>query len=888
MKSMTKRSALDGIVAAMVVSTVCISCQADTHTWKSTGRVNDWNWNDGGNFEEGVAPQAGDNVKLPATTDIFATNAASIELVSSLEQVFPVDAKSRIVFSVAEGETFSITNCAICSAATHDNSDYKIGEIVKRGRGTLILARADGHQDQNSREPYYTDRNAYKTDIVVESGVLKLPTSAEKGGYSHNFGHISVSNGAALFTVSGGNYTQPMAIWGEGVITNTDSVARNLRVNGTAADACVFHGSIGGSIAYESYGNVTLLGTNTFTGNLTAYCSSALKIESLNSNHSRTAFAKIGKKNTLGAVPAAKTELIFAFNGGRFAYIGDVADETDRNITVSRPRGGLCVIDGGHHGELTISGTFTSATDVGNLGMAMVGLDGSNEYPCVFSGMVNQIADTNDFFFVKVGSGAWRFSETNRSFNTTVTVREGTLQFDSLAEAGVRCSLGTATNRSAAYYGGLTKAFATDYAILAGATLTAPAVLEYTGTKFGVSVATRQVGLIGDLSLKNDTALPWRHSGFGNATNKAVTLDLTGAGTAENVAQGICDTADTPITVTKSGSGTWVLDGSNTIHGAIAVKGGTLKVRKAGGAYRWFRWSIRGTWESTRAGIYLKELGLYDGNGNRVNASLSTENENHLSLAPGQIALGRHDMTLNKPLANAVDGKTAYLEFVVSSGTAPDPDKESSWWPILMRLPEGSAMAESFDLAVSHSWNVTADAKRVPKSWQMEGSVDGIHWDLISETNNAQPMANIWVGRGVTYGGDASDLPHVGGMTFEKTSVDIATTVLDSVSTVSVATNCTLETSDALALKALTLDAVGNGTIKGFVFAEKGMIDVVNLSADVREIEFDATFTDVTGLKNLQSWTLTVDGASAASRCLMVSDAGVVRIVPKGIRVIVR
>ena len=38
---------------------------------------------------------------------------------------------------------------------------------------------------------------------------------------------------------------------------------------------------------------------------------------------------------------------------------------------------------------------------------------------------------------------------------------------------------------------------------------------------------------------------------------------------------------------------------------------------------------------------------------------------------------------------------------------------------------------------------------RVFTSWAIEGSVDGVHWDVLSITNNAQPMKDAWVGNGV-------------------------------------------------------------------------------------------------------------------------------------------
>ena len=130
---------------AIVMAFASTAFAVSTNSWKSAGRVNDWDWTEPGNFTEGVAPVAGDFVRLPASTDIFVTNAASLSLVATLDQVFTVSG-ARIIFGVDEGETVSL-DCAICSAAYHTDSNAMTGEIVKRGLGTLILTRADGHPE---------------------------------------------------------------------------------------------------------------------------------------------------------------------------------------------------------------------------------------------------------------------------------------------------------------------------------------------------------------------------------------------------------------------------------------------------------------------------------------------------------------------------------------------------------------------------------------------------------------------------------------------------------------------------------------------------------------------------------------------------------------------
>ncbi len=899
MKAMERLLAMICAAAFCAASAFAVS----TNTWKSAGRVNDWDWTEPGNFVEGVAPVAGDSVRLPASTDIFVTNAASLSLVATLDQVFTVTG-ARIIFVIGENDTVSL-DCAICSAAYHADSSYMTGEIVKRGLGTLILARADGHQEQNSREPTYTDRNAYRTCITCEEGSLKFPTSAETGGYSHFMGRLSVSNNATVYTVKGGNYTVPSEIWGDGVITNDGIYANNngatLRVQGTQAAPSVFSGVIGGPILFQSFGNVNLIGmNNTFTKGMVAYASTRFtNVDNLSSYRSRLGVKRFGKKGEQTTVPPSLSMIQTYVYGGRFEYIGDVADECDRQVYLGAPGDGISVLDGGHHGELTMSGGFAMSSEPLYIGMATVALAGSNEYPCVISGPIWQ-SSTNDYFFVKVGSGTWRMADTasdsrDRTYATLTTLKEGTLQFDSLADKGWTCSLGVCTNWSAAYYGRHTTAHATNYAILAGAAYGSarPATLEFTGSKYSVAVATRPIGLIGDLSLKNDTVKAWRFSGIENTTGKAVTLGLTGSGTSTNEIYGISDTAAAPISVTKTGSGTWTLDGSNTIHGAIAVKGGTLKVRESvGGNYTWFRFSIREKIGDPAYWIHFKQLGIYDAEGKRLNLDLSTANTDYAALAPGQIAIGRPRFSVYgaHTLQQIVNGGTDYMEFRDTDQKKPLPALPQTWLPFVMRLPEGSAAADTYDVCERYSYNYTdGNQNRVFTGWIMEGSVDGVHWDILSETNNAQPLASKWVGSGVTYSGKSSDTTHLNGMKLARSGIgEVPTTVLDNVTTVSVATNCTLEAVGSLTLKALTLDANGNGTVKGFAFAESGDVDVANLGAGVKEATFDMAFEDVTGLQNLTRWTLTIGGERAVNRALTFGSDGKLRLISRGFMLLVR
>ena len=96
-------------MVAIVVAMVTFAVMADTHVWKSTGRVNDWDWNEPGNYDSSLGaagvPSSGDIVQLPDSADIFVlgTDAASMGIVSGLAQIVTPAAGSRVIFDLGSG-----------------------------------------------------------------------------------------------------------------------------------------------------------------------------------------------------------------------------------------------------------------------------------------------------------------------------------------------------------------------------------------------------------------------------------------------------------------------------------------------------------------------------------------------------------------------------------------------------------------------------------------------------------------------------------------------------------------------------------------------------------------------------------------------------------------
>ena len=248
---------------ALTVSVLFALCaEADTHVWKATGRVNDWDWNEPGNYDSSLGasgvPSAGDVVQLPDTADIsvLGTDSASMAIVSGLAQIVTPTSNSRIIFDLGTDVDLSVSGAisgvleAGRKSLASSSSEYKKGVIVKRGGGTLRLSRAR-YSDDSGYDTY-----AYYTAIVCEGGDLHLPELPSIGtaDYSSYFyGHVAVSNNATLFLVSygdkGASTTSMRRLYGEGVVTNVFARRCGLSVANRAEDPdSEFSGVIGGVI----------------------------------------------------------------------------------------------------------------------------------------------------------------------------------------------------------------------------------------------------------------------------------------------------------------------------------------------------------------------------------------------------------------------------------------------------------------------------------------------------------------------------------------------------------------------------------------------------------------------------------------------------------------
>ena len=75
------------MVTVTIAAILMNAATAGTHTWKKTGSVNDWDWTNAGNFEEGAPTADGTAVVvIPESTTVrlLGTDAASLARFATL------------------------------------------------------------------------------------------------------------------------------------------------------------------------------------------------------------------------------------------------------------------------------------------------------------------------------------------------------------------------------------------------------------------------------------------------------------------------------------------------------------------------------------------------------------------------------------------------------------------------------------------------------------------------------------------------------------------------------------------------------------------------------------------------------------------------------------
>ena len=899
-------------------------------------------------------------VTLTETAEVTDADAATV---AALDGIVLEGAETDIIF----------LNTTALTLSGYISGD---GRIIKRGTGDLLFGSPhektvtypnSSPVGNNLCGDYYTTGG-----IVIETGTVMCP---QAGGVGMWFGPIQI-NAGATFVMPKDKNCGVDALSGDGTFKCDNSEVgwyhnpeqhRALSIgNYGSGRICSFGGTFEGCLQISACCDVSFTGTTSHQGaGLTAIRNG------WDTAKGTAQLAKFGMKapiayrytnmndqvfvdypSSLGAGSSYHYGVDFDITySGRIRYIGDEDDETNKKFRFGSVYmyGSPNTLDGGHHGGVTFTGEWGNYGGPGSRGSGGGAwykvngacLTGSNTVDMVLKNKIDSAEGC--LFFRKEGTGAWRLSGSASQMQTYVGawhVNDGTLKFDSIADIGTSCSMGTAANclkftYEKDVYNATNGALRLGSELVVGTYNGGAAIptLEYTGT--AVNSTDRRIGLIGQggrLASKTPGGVIRFLGGvYPMATSNAValartvetdakTLYLDASGDGNEVGHLSENEAGT-LSLVKEGAGMWTVRNDFSVSGGIDVKEGTLRIAPKGDyPFTWYRFTItqvnrKSNDGSTNQYIWLKQLGLFDEDGNRVATNLEylgpdpdtaanwhnyAGNYDWTALQPGQVTMGEFKpgnaggaagkgimISKNQTPGNLFLDDTSNLRATLNY---PNGDSNSNYYfPIVFRLPKGSATPRYYDI-VQH---VGHDGGDHVACFKLEASADGVTWtELDHQTECKQRAASVWWSTGVAVtNGVSQNCKELGfGYPIKGTTEDESETVdLSSVSAIKVAAGATLESfpPKAVTLPKLTVDCAGTGvaTVKGFKIAETGVLTLAN--APKGDVKLPVSFADCTDLKNLEGWTATVEGGTRNRYAIEVSD-GEVTLKPFGMAILIR
>ena len=506
-------------------------------------------------------------------------------------------------------------------------------------------------------------------------------------------------------------------------------------------------------------------------------------------------------------------------------------------------------------------------------------LTGSNTVDCVVTRDI-QVSPERRLTIVKRGSGTWDLCDVARAEVTGPTiVEEGVLKVASLAPTNQACALGLATN------------LGSSAAIVLGSP-GKTGTLAYTGTGYSRAVG-RDIALAGTgrlLSSSSTGVVDYFGVTAGDAEGATLVLDGTGTHDGVNDVGGGVGA----VSLEKTGAGTWSVGGAISVA-KTDVKEGRLVVNNIATRYNYYRFVITELWGGRR--MQIREFGLFDANGNQVNAHL-VENTSYgkpYELENGQIQfenalvkLGSADVVLEA----LVDGD---YETILDGGLSTNPTygNPSTWYVFTMKLPANAQPVcfysikaslgydESKTSASSGNWNDNHMCNFEARGWRVEASTDGRQWDLLAENYYEDASVAPIHGSVRWYHSDSAAF-NASNPGWPIPSAPAARSV--SLGTVSVTGDAELVADAPVEVSHLVIDATSGGSISNMTFAANGTIDVINATKETCElpVQFDAG----TDLSPVNGWTLNVNGNSTTLKIAVGS--GCIRLVPPGMYLIVR
>lgn len=359
--------------------------------------------------------------------------------------------------------------------------------------------------------------------------------------------------GAGAFYAGAGDMTinGNIAINGNGV-RFTASSNRVLTLNG------IVSGTTGNSVSFNNSGTVVVNGVNTYTAKTQIWNGTVL----VGANSLQTSGA-FGDVSTL----ADKNLYLGASSGGTaISLLTNGAFQIDRQIVLVSNTNNSYVIGG----ATADNSSFTQNIRMGDSSLASsisftaaaggtVSITGNIVHPgSVTTGLEN---------VSKIGAGTVVLSGTGSNYTGSTSINQGVLAVAKLADGGTSSSIGASSNSA----GNL---------VLNGGTLRYTGSIATTDRLFSVGTGggTIEANGSGAVTFNNTGAL-----GF-NAQTGGRTLALSGSNSGNNSLSVAIGDNSGATSVTKNGTGKWILSGSSSYSGGTTVSAGTLLINNTVGS----------------------------------------------------------------------------------------------------------------------------------------------------------------------------------------------------------------------------------------------------------------------------------------------------------------
>ena len=834
----------------MSASIVCLgaSCRVLSDAEGGTG-----DWSQASRWKDGQVPNQGDDINIYSSITATDVDMAILQ---------------RGKYIVTRGAAVTLT-IDIASDYTVSGEIDGTGVCVKRGTGSLTLDKMN-HQVSKG--------------ITVESGNLELNgsckaalLSVQGGTVFFNSGNVRVTtldirSPSVAYLPETGNLTIG-GLTGDGSLLRrpeaTAGYQQVIFVGASDSRSFAFSGTVSPTIALTSSGedgrkcNQYLLKAEGESTKDVRFKDGVLGVTKFGNNGSAGSFGSGTVYMQCNGLSSAPT----------FLYLGTTAETTTRRfVFTSNPQGEM-TFDAGAFGGVTFSGDFGKDGMSDNFMMRMA-LTGSNTVnACQITGKFDEPSGAA-VYMTKRGSGIWRFPVTSSSkakYKGVFAVEAGTLEYESLAEAGSWCSLGFATVLHEPYSGTRDDTRSVPYAYLLGNGGTASdadlATFSYIGSS-DVNVTTRSIALKGAARLRNATSRAFVLTGVTSAQTGRHDLVLDGLGET-NVLFDVTNGVGT-IGLVKEGPGTWTLDGCVDVTGGVAVKAGRLNLNLADASrMTWFRFTVKRLHGATDTQSVLCHLGLFDAQHNDLALGITynpTVNGHARLLRPGQAAFETSDCSGGTDENKVMDNLfKPYVENMTArwsrSGRIPDPNQPDTCPTLVFRLPANvTAPVVAYDMI--SGWYDGADSPFhwTPADWTLEGSVDGVNWEPVAlDTKTgwtrAKSGSNYWLSDATACTGTSAGFPVV-------TTTGASAQPL-ALGRISVASSAVLSVAGSASISELDLTTV-EGTVTGVSFAPAGTLKVAIPQTAGRTYAVSCVLQGCTGLENLKNWTLLVNGEPTA------------------------